>query len=134
MSRSQIKIISLRLLIIIGLSVWLSGCQVWKKAALIGGATTVAAAAGSVLSSGVLVPAVAGGLTASVMSVGVDIMESSKGEDIVTASNCAPDNFWTLLGSIFEIGGWLLILVIIIPMVLGWLLPGPLEKAKKRKK
>ena len=98
MSRSQIKIISLRLLIIIGLSACLAGCQIWKKAALIGGATTVAAGAASALSSGALVPAVAGGLTASVMSAGVDLMAPSKGENMTTASNCAPDNFWTLLG------------------------------------
>ena len=103
MSRSQIKIISLRLLIIIGLSACLAGCQIWKKAALIGGATTVAAGAASALSSGALVPAVAGGLTASVMSAGVDLMAPSKGENMTTASNCAPDNFWTLLA---DTGCW----------------------------
>jgi len=94
----------------------------------------VAAGAASALSSGALVPAVAGGLTASVMSAGVDLMAPSKGENMTTASNCAPDNFWTLLGDLVSMGGWLLILIIVIPMILGWLLPGPLEKAKKRKK
>ena len=47
---------------------------------------------------------------------------------------CAPDNFWSLLGDLVSMGGWLLILVIIIPMILGWLLPGPLEKAKKKRR
>jgi len=28
----------------------------------------------------------------------------------------------------------LLILIIVVPMVLGWLLPGPLERAKKKRK
>ena len=47
-------------------------------------------------------------------------------------SDCAPDNFWSLLGSLVEMGGWLLILVVMVPMVLGWILPGPLERKKKK--
>jgi hypothetical protein len=46
-------------------------------------------------------------------------------------NECAPDNFWSLLGSIIEMGGWLLILVILVPMILGWILPGPLERKRK---
>jgi disulfide bond formation protein DsbB len=61
-------------------------------------------------------------------------MTPSTGGDMATAASCAPDNFWTLLGSLVSMGGWLLILVIAIPMILGWLLPGPLERAKKKKK
>jgi hypothetical protein len=38
------------------------------------------------------------------------------------------------LGSLVEMGGWLLILVVVAPMVLGWLLPGPLERAKKKRR
>jgi disulfide bond formation protein DsbB len=71
---------------------------------------------------------------ASVTSVGVDIMTPSKGGSMPTAGSCAPDNFWTLLGDLVSMGGWLLILVIVVPMVLGWLLPGPLERAKKKRK
>ena len=66
------------------------------------------------------------------MSVTADIMtpntRSSKGVDM---TSCAPDNFWTLLGDLVSMGGWLLILVIVAPMVLGWILPGPLERKKK---
>ena len=71
---------------------------------------------------------------ASVTSVVADTMTPAKGEVMHTAASCAPDNFWTLLGNIISMGGWLLILVIVIPMILGWLLPGPLEKAKKKRK
>jgi len=49
-----------------------------------------------------------------------------------TAASCAPDNFWTLLGNIVEMGGIYLLGIVLIPMVLGWLLPGPLERKKKR--
>ena len=41
--------------------------------------------------------------------------------------NCAPDNFWTLLGNLIEMGGWALILIVIIPMIFSWLLPGPIK-------
>jgi phosphate/sulfate permease len=93
--------------------------------------TTVAAGVGSVVSSGALVPAVVGGLAASVMSVGADLSSEKTGG--TTLNNCAPDNFWTLLGDLISMGGWLLILVILVPMVLGWILPGPLEKRKKKR-
>ena len=111
---------------------WIGGCTSLKKAAIVGGVTTVAAGVGSVVSSGALVPAVAGGLAASVMSVGADLSSEKTGG--TTLNNCAPDNFWTLLGDLVSMGGWLLILVIVIPMILGWLLPGPLEKAKKKRR
>jgi phosphate/sulfate permease len=97
----------------------------------VGGVTTVAAGVGSVVSSGALVPAVVGGLAASVMSVGADLSSEKTGG--TTLNNCAPDNFWTLLGDLISMGGWLLILVILVPMVLGWILPGPLEKRKKKR-
>jgi len=47
------------------------------------------------------------------------------------SGSCAPDNFWSLLGSLVEMGGWALILIVIVPMVFSWLLPGPLERKKK---
>jgi hypothetical protein len=59
-------------------------------------------------------------------------MVTSKSNPIM--SDCAPDNFWSLLGSLVEMGGWLLILVVLVPMILGWILPGPLEKRKKKGK
>ena len=92
----------------------------------------------SVFSSGVTAPLLAGASTAFVTSVTADQMLSSpttgKGGSMPTAASCAPDNFWTLLGDLVSMGGWLLILVIVIPMILGWLLPGPLERAKKKRK
>ncbi len=96
------------------------------------GATSVAAGAASALSGGALVPAVAGGLTASVTSVVADQSKPDipllKGQAM---TSCAETNFWDVLQSLFEMGGWLLILVVLVPMVLGWILPGPLERKKK---
>jgi hypothetical protein len=114
--------------------VGLAGCTSLKKAALIGGGALVPGAIASIATSGTapVLLAAAGG--ASVTSVIADAMSPSKGGNMPTAASCAPDNFWTLLGDLVSMGGWLLILVIVIPMVLGWLLPGPLEKAKKKRK
>lgn len=118
-----------RYLSVCALPLVLVGCSSLKKAALIGGATSVAAGAASALSGGALVPAVAGGLTASVTSVVADRSTPSPKEQVMTS--CAETNFWDVLQSLFEMGGWLLILVVLVPMVLGWILPGPLERKKK---
>ena len=111
---------------------WIGGCTTLKKAMIVGGGTLGAGAIASIATSGtapVLLASVAG---ASVTSVVADVMESNtpsqKGVDL---TSCAPDNFWTLLGDLVSMGGWLLILVIIIPMVLGWILPGPLARIKR---
>ena len=114
--------------------VGLAGCTSLKKAALIGTGSLGAGAIASIATSGTapVLLAAAGG--ASVTSVIADAMTPSTGGDMATAASCAPDNFWTLLGNLVSMGGWLLILVIAIPMILGWLLPGPLERAKKKKK
>jgi hypothetical protein len=70
---------------------------------------------------------------ASVTSVVADVMESNtpslRGADM---TSCAETNFWDVIGQLIEMGGWLLILVVLIPMVLGWILPGPLERKKKK--
>ena len=112
---------------------WIGGCTSLKKAVLIGGGSLGAGAIASIATSGTapVLLAAAGG--ASVTSVIADVMSPSKGGDMPTAASCAPDNFWTLLGDLVSMGGWLLILVIVIPMILGWLLPGPLERIKKKK-
>ena len=113
---------------------WIGGCTSLKKAAMIGGGSLGAGAIASIATSGTAPVLLASAVGASVTSVGADLMSPSKGGSMPTATSCAPDNFWTLLGVLVSMGGWLLILVIIVPMVLGWLLPGPLEKAKKKRK
>ena len=113
----------------------LVGCTSLKKAALIGGGSLGVGAIASTVSGGTAPALLGAAAGASVMSVAADVMtpntHSQKGVDM---TSCAPDNFWTLLGSLVEMGGWLLILVVVAPMVLGWLLPGPLERAKKKRK
>ena len=115
---------------------WIGGCTSLKKAALIGGGSLGAGAIASIATSGTAPVLLASAAGASVTSVVADqtmtkSTPSLRGADM---TSCAPDNFWTLLGDLVSMGGWLLILVVIVPMVLGWLLPGPLERAKKKRK
>ena len=114
----------------------IAGCSLPKiKSGLITGiATTTAVGVTSVVAPGVLVPAVVGGTTAAIASA-LSAEQSVKGEPIaVTADTVvqeAPDNFFSLIQKLVEIGGWLLLLVVLVPMVLGWILPGPLARKKK---
>ena len=115
----------------------IAGCSLPKlKSSLItGAATSAVVGVTSVLPGGVIVPTVAGGLTAATASA---LSAEDQGEPIsVTADtvvNKAPDNFFTLLGKLVGMGGWLLGLVLLLPMVLGWIIPGPLKMHKRKKK
>ena len=125
-------------------SIWLvlfslsiAGCSLPKlKSSLItGAATSAVVGVTSVLPGGVIVPTVASGLTAATASA----LSAEKPGDPVsvtadTVGNKAPDNFFTLLGKLVGMGGWLLGLVLLLPMVLGWIIPGPLKMHKRKKK
>ena len=127
-----------RLCVILACLIAIGGCSLSKiKSGLITGAATSAVdGATSVLPGGVIVPTVAAGLTAATASA-LTAEKPVKGEPIsVTADtvvNKAPDNFFTLLGKLVGMGGWLLGLVLLLPMVIGWIIPGPLQKVKKKR-
>ena len=110
------------------------GCSSLKSSLITGAATTAVVGATSVLPGGVIVPALAGGAVAATASA-LSATGQTKGEPIAvtadTVVNKAPDNFFTLLGKLVGMGGWLLGLVFLLPMILGWILPGPLERKKK---
>ena len=107
-------------------SVLLISCTTLKKAGVTSLGAGGGAIVGSVLSGGAAAPILGATTGAFVTSAVTDltITGKSKGKNM---DNCAPDNFWTLLGDLASMGGWLLILVILIPMVLGWFLPGPVK-------
>ena len=117
----------------------IAGCSLGKiKTGLMtGAATTAVVGATTALTGGAIVPtAVVGGTTAAVASA-LTAESPVKGEPIaVTADTVvqeAPDNFFTLLGKLVGMGGWLLGLVLLLPMVIGWIIPGPLQKVKKKR-
>ena len=106
----------------------LIGCTTLKKAAIVSTLGTTGALVGSAVSG--TAGLVVGGLTtAAVADVATEVMVGSTSNSAM--NSCAPDNFWSLLGSLVEMGGWFLLLLIFVPMVLGWVLPGPLERKKK---
>ena len=115
----------------------IAGCSSLKSSLLTGAATSAVVGVTSVLPGGVIVPSVAGAVTAATASA-LSAGDRTKGEPIsVTADtvvNEAPDNFFTLIQKLTEMGGWLLILIFGVPMVLGWIIPGPLTTHKKKKK
>ena len=114
-----------RSLCYLGIALGVIGCGTIKKAGVVATAAGTGAVAGSVLSGGVIAP-IAGSMTSAfVADVVTEVTDTS--HTTMAEGSCAPDNFWTLLGSMAEMGGWLLILVVIIPMVLGWFLPGPVK-------
>ena len=117
-------------LVVFGSAACLVGCTTIKKA----GVTAIAAAGGAtaatVLSSGVAAPILGGTTGAFVGSVATEVMMSSTSKGKVM-TDCAPDNFWSMLGSLIEMGGWALILIFLLPIVIGWILPGPTKLNKK---
>jgi type IV secretory pathway TrbL component len=116
----------------------LTSCAL-KKALIVGGAAGLGATAGSVISGGVIAPIVGAAISATATDVVVTALapETSvqalniTGDAPVTIVQEAAPNFFSILSQLVETGGWLLLLVLLVPMVLGWILPGPLEKKKK---
>ena len=117
----------------------IAGCSLGKikPGLMTGAATTAVVGATTALPGGAIVPtAVVGGVTAATASA-LTAESPVKGEPIaVTADTVvqeAPDNFFTLLGKLVGSAGWLLGLVLLLPMVIGWIIPGPLQKVKKKR-
>ena len=107
---------------------FLIGCTTVKKATVVATGAAVGATAGTVLSGGVAAPILGAMTSAFVVDVVTEISYKTAGGNM----DCAPDNFWSLLGSLIQMGGWALILIVVAPMVLGWILPGPLERKRKQ--
>ena len=101
-----------------------------------GAATSAAVGVTSALAPGVLVPAAVGGTTAAVASA-LTAESPAKGKPVEVQAETfvqeAPDNFWTLLGKLVKVGGWALGLIILLPMLFSWLMPGPVQFKKKGK-
>ena len=116
-------------LVVIAGSACAVGCTTLKKAGITAIAAGGGATAASVLSGGVAAPILGATTGAFVGDVATEVMIGKAGK--VAMNDCAPDNFWSLLGSLVERGGWLLILIVIIPMIFSWLLPGPIQFKKK---
>ena len=111
----------------------LIGCTTLKKASIVSLGAGGGALVGSVLSGGVAAPILGATTTAFVTDVVTEAIPIGKtGKKLM--NDCAPDNFWSLLGSLVEMGGWALILIVLVPMIFSWLMPGPIQFKKRGKK
>ena len=124
-------VVGLQAIFWLTVSVLLISCTTLKKAAIVSSLGTTGALVGNAV-SGTAGLIVGGVTTAAVADVATEAMIGTKGKG--TMSSCAPDNFWTLLGSLVEIGGFFLLGVVLIPMLLGWFLPGPVKLKGRDKK
>ena len=117
---------------------FLSGCAALKKTALVAGASSIGAGVGSVLSGSVgAVAGAATGATAGVIATGLgepkEVISQPLELTAETVVQEAPANFWSLLGELVSMGGWALILIVLVPMVFSWLMPGPIQFKGKKK-
>ena len=114
----------------------LTGCGTLKSSLMTGAATGAVVGVTSALAPGVLVPAAAGAVTAATASA-LTAPDQIKGESVEVQAETfvqeAPDNFWTLLGKLVKVGGWALGLIVLLPMLFSWLMPGPVQFKKKGK-
>jgi len=107
----------------------ITGCQALKESTIVATGAGTGAVVGTVISGGVGAPILGAMTGAFATDVMTEVLTTGKEPQTIIR---APDNFFTLLGSLAEMGGWLLILIIVIPMVLGWFLPGPTKLNRKK--
>ena len=108
----------------------LTGCGMLKKAAIVSSAAGIGSAAGSLLGGGGVIAPVAG----AVVATGIADIATGTGEQTVGECNEAITGFWPLLGQVIETGGWLLAGIILIPLIMGFLIPNGLERKAKKKR
>ena len=125
---------SYRSALCLGLIPFLAGCAALKKTALIAGVSSIGAGVGSVLSGSVgAVVGAATGATAGVVATGLGEPKEVISQPIeLTAETVvtqAPTNIWDVVS---QLGLWTG-LIILIPLVLGILLPGPVQFKGKKK-
>ena len=98
------------------------GCQSLKESTVVATGSAIGAGVGTAISGGVGAPILGAMTGAFVTDVATEVLTT--GQETQTIIK-APDNFFTLLHKLVEIGGWALVLVFVIPMIWGWLIPSP---------
>ena len=115
---------------------FLSGCGL-KKTAIVAGASSIGAGVGSLVSgtAGTIVGAPAGAIVGQ--AIAATTQESKTIESapihagtVETVVNQTPTNFWDVISSLGMWAG----LIILVPLILGILLHGPVQFKKKRGK
>lgn len=104
------------------------GCQSLKESTVVATGSAIGAGVGTAISGGVGAPILGAMTGAFVTDVATEVLTTNQETQTIIK---APDNFFTLLHKIVEIGGWTLMLIFVVPMVLGWILPSPTKLNRK---
>ena len=126
-------------LVVLATTCCVAGCTTIKKAGVTATAAAAGATAATVLSGGAAAPILGATTGAFVGDVATEVLMSDKKKGVILKTEqgvieCAPDNIFSLLEKLVGVGGWFLILIFVVPMLLGWILPGPLTTHGKKRK
>ena len=105
------------------------GCQALKESTIVATGAGTGAVVGTVISGGVGAPILGAMTGAFATDVMTEVLTTGQEPQTIIK---APDNFFTLLHKMVEIGGWALVLIFVLPMILGWALPGPTKLNRKK--
>ena len=100
-----------------------------KKSSLVAAGAATGAGIATVISGGSLVPIVGAAVGGFVTDVVTEVADSP----VAKVINKAPDNLWTVAQKAVEIGGFGLLLLLLGPILIGWVLPGPTKLNRERK-
>ena len=103
-------------------------CQSLKESTVVATGSAIGAGVGTAISGGVGAPILGAMTGAFVTDVATEVLTTNQEPQTIIK---APDNFFTLLHKIVEIGGWTLMLIFVVPIVLGWILPSPTKLNRK---
>ena len=104
------------------------GCQSLKESTVVATGSAIGAGVGTAISGGVGAPILGAMTGAFVTDVATEVLTTNQEPQTIIKS---PDNFFTLLHKIVEIGGWTLMLIFVAPMILGWIIPSPTKLNRK---
>ena len=103
-------------------------CQSLKESTVVATGSAIGAGVGTAISGGVGAPILGAMTGAFVTDVATEVLTTNQEPQTIIK---APDNFFTLLHKIVEIGGWTLMLIFVAPMILGWIIPSPTKLNRK---
>jgi len=106
----------------------MTACASLKKASLVATSSAVGGAIASIASSSP-VPVILGSAGSAFVTTAVVETMAPKG---VNKMECAPTNFFDIVEALITQASYWLLLLVAIPMILGWILPGPLERKKAK--
>ena len=118
-----------RFLWIILLCLLVSGCQSLKKAVTLGAVASSVGVASAVLSP--VATAVLAGTTVTATALVLDSKNKKTGGKTV---DCAPTNFFDIVEALITQGSYWLLLLVGVPLFIGWFTPGPTSMKSKKSK